>query len=367
MSFINIQLKLMSGDTAAVILPRNFTRQDFRQAVANHYGGVNVSRFYVGPEQLDLEDDDRFNAMKHLINDGVMIFVLERLCGGCFLPNTLILRADKTQIFIQNIQVGDCLLAFTNSGETVPTVVQQVFVHKVDEYLEMSVAGRPSLQVTHDHPFYIGAGRFCPLKNVNNDIGHVFVYKKGSLVKETIIRSKNVIAQNTQVYNLATAYPHTFFANGIAVHNKLGDIGVSFVDVSEVSGLQRLQWSHTAPRWWIASAGICLEGKCTNTHCEAYQQQVIMNIGFGEFDVLTGANSTTTKCPCCAKYVEPTTCAFNRCMWRWRGIKQPAPGEPPEEVSAEWRQADNAYHRFDQGISGTVVWRKLIIEAKKDY
>ncbi|CAF5189270.1 unnamed protein product, partial [Rotaria magnacalcarata] len=43
-----------------------------------------------------------------------------------------------------------------------------------------------------------------------------------------------------------------------------GDMGVDFVDLSNGSGLKRLNWSTSAPKWRKAGPGLCLEGQCTN-------------------------------------------------------------------------------------------------------
>ena len=145
--------------------------------------------------------------------------------------------------------------------------------------------------------------------------------------------------------------------------------GVPFVDLSDTNGYKRVQWSITAPAWRKAVRGMCLEGLCENKMCVAYGQQVIIGIGMQEFDLLIDPSSSTTPCPMCKQYVEPITCAFNNCRWRWKGKKQIA-GQPPLDCSDDWRQADNAYHYFDQTIkgtattSGTCIWRMLKIEAK---
>lgn len=47
-------------------------------------------------------------------------------------------------------------------------------------------------------------------------------------------------------------------------------------------------------------------------------------------DVLLDSNATTTCCPCCAKFVQPLTCAFSRCEWKWTGLK----GQAPARVAA---------------------------------
>jgi hypothetical protein len=94
-----------------------------------------------------------------------------------------------------------------------------------------------------------------------------------------------------------------------------------FVDVSNEAGLQHLQWNPSAPKWFVAGRGLNLEGRCTNSDCEAYNKMVIMPVHYGVFDVLLDSNATTTCCPCCEKFVQPLTCAFSRCEWKWTGLK----------------------------------------------
>lgn len=140
-------------------------------------------------------------------------------------------------------------------------------------------------------------------------------------------------------------------------------MGVKFVDLSNNTGLKRVDWSNRASPWRISKPGLCLEGICSNNQCEAHGQRVIMPIGYTVFDIVTDSNETTTKCPVCNKYVEPVTCGFNNCWWRYQGIKQDEIGKPPRKCSSDWQQADNAYHYFDEYTSGIVSWRQLIVEA----
>ncbi|CAF4688981.1 unnamed protein product, partial [Didymodactylos carnosus] len=77
----------------------------------------------------------------------------------------------------------------------------------------------------------------------------------------------------------------------------LGFMGLEFLDVSNSTVLKQTQWSKTAPRWRVCPPGLCLEGTCTNHQCEAHNQRVIVPIGYKKFDILVGADETTTKCP----------------------------------------------------------------------
>jgi hypothetical protein len=96
---------------------------------------------------------------------------------------------------------------------------------------------------------------------------------------------------------------------------------VSFTDVSHPSGPSILQWVKSAPKWRVAQHGLNLEGQCQNSQCQAYGQNVIMPQGMRVFDLVYQTDSSTTKCPCCAKFVMPTMVAFNNCLYKWTGVK----------------------------------------------
>jgi uncharacterized membrane protein YgcG len=110
---------------------------------------------------------------------------------GCFLPDTPILRADGTRTPISEVRPGEELLAFTTAGEIVHTMVRQVIIHEVGEYLVVGT-DQATLRVTREHPFYVGNGTFKTLEAL----------KLGD--------------------RIFTDRPNTFFANGVAVHNKGG-------------------------------------------------------------------------------------------------------------------------------------------------
>ncbi|CAF2093859.1 unnamed protein product [Rotaria magnacalcarata] len=148
----------------------------------------------------------------------------------------------------------------------------------------------------------------------------------------------------------------------------IGVLGARFADVSNAASVQRLEWSKTAPHWRRTRCGLCLEGICINEQCKAFNQQVIMPVGYRKFDILLDLDDVTTVCPICKSFVQPITCGFNNCWWRFQGIKKAENDAraAPKKCSSEWKQADNAYHCFEQSVSGTVTWNQLIIEATKN-
>jgi hypothetical protein len=154
---------------------------------------------------------------------------------------------------------------------------------------------------------------------------------------------------------------------GIRLKGDIGPTsGVEFADVSNANGLKKVEWVNSTSAWRRTVHGLCLEGTCTNTSCEANGKRVIMPIGYRKFDLISDANESTTKCPICSKYVEPETCGFNNCWWKWSGIKQVKKGEAPVRCSGDWKYADDAFHYFDDDETGTVTWRQLVFEVDKD-
>jgi predicted lipid-binding transport protein (Tim44 family) len=145
--------------------------------------------------------------------------------GGCFLPGTLILRADGTTGAIEAIRPGELLLAFTPDHDIVTTTVRAIPTHEVDEYLVI-VSERATVRATAEHPFYVGDGLFRAAGSLRAG-DSVYRLDGSRLAPELVLDVRRVI-QRTLVYNLCTDTPHTFFADGIAVHNKGGGGGGGF-------------------------------------------------------------------------------------------------------------------------------------------
>ncbi|CAF3907462.1 unnamed protein product [Rotaria sp. Silwood1] len=114
-------------------------------------------------------------------------------------------------------------------------------------------------------------------------------------------------------------------------------------------------WRHIAP-------GISLLGTCTNPTCQAFQQEVIIPIGYRKFNVLADADSSSVKCPVCEKYVDITKLGFNECRWRINGIVQPQNLQAPIPFSENW--SDTRGDSLKEFNLKEFIWRKLIVEAE---
>ncbi|CAF4216093.1 unnamed protein product [Rotaria magnacalcarata] len=313
MTSISIEFQLNDQQPILANLPQDFTLDDFRRAADNIYNHRSfLYSFVCHGKELDLSDEKKFNNCKALITSVTTIFTIEHF--KCFLPETLILRADQREIRISDVQL----------------VVQDIFKHEVDEYMELQL-GENQLYTTREHPLFVGNDNFSSLDNLRAS-DSVYRLMDGNLLSTKITSIQTITAPATVVYNLSTTPPHTYFANLIAVHNKFGK---TFVNLTKGNSPKRIEWNSSAPNWCIARSGICLEGKCSNPSCLAHKELVIINIGIREFDLLTESYKIS-KCPECSKYVEPVTCALNNCMWRWIGLKQSKIDAAPTEVSEDW-------------------------------
>lgn len=144
---------------------------------------------------------------------------------GCFLPDTPVLLHDGKEIPISTVQAGDRVMAFTGSGTLTTTTVNKVITREVKQYVQLETP-RGTLLVTADHPFYLGGGLFRTLDSLRP--GDRIMARTGSGLTEQTIVAINPVNKTVKVYNLQTDTPNTFFAGGLAVHNKGGGGGGSF-------------------------------------------------------------------------------------------------------------------------------------------
>jgi predicted lipid-binding transport protein (Tim44 family) len=138
---------------------------------------------------------------------------------GCFLPESLILQSDGTEKPISTVRPGDPVLAYSPEGRIVQTKVRNILRHTVDEYVILRTE-RQTIRVTAEHPFYVGHGTFKTLDVLKE--GDTIFAREGQSLSEQRIVSIQRVRERVPVFNLQTDHPNTFFAGGVAVHNKGG-------------------------------------------------------------------------------------------------------------------------------------------------
>lgn len=142
--------------------------------------------------------------------------------------------------------------------------------------------------------------------------------------------------------------------------------GAKFLNVTDERGLQRAEWSKVAPEWRRVNRGLVLEGICENEKCKAYKKQVAISMNYRTFDVVSDPDIDKTLCPMCREFVEPTTCGFNNCWWKFEGLCKMKDKKAPQLCSSDWKYADDAYHSFDQETTETINWLRLKFEVVKN-
>ncbi|PIS47384.1 MAG: hypothetical protein COT17_03660, partial [Elusimicrobia bacterium CG08_land_8_20_14_0_20_51_18] len=138
---------------------------------------------------------------------------------GCFLPETLILKADGTQSEISAVREGDELLSFGTNGEITVSKVREIIELEAEEYFEIKTPGI-TVKATAEHPFYSGVGIFRTADSLRP--GDIIYAYDGSGLSASPVLSVEKIKKTVNIYNLKTDSPNTFFANYAAVHNKGG-------------------------------------------------------------------------------------------------------------------------------------------------
>ncbi|MEU6535120.1 polymorphic toxin-type HINT domain-containing protein [Streptomyces sp. NPDC047000] len=146
--------------------------------------------------------------------------------GGCkcFLAGTNVLLSDGTTKDIEDIKLGDKVLATDpKTGETAPKKVTRLIRTDGDKYFnELSIAtkqGIEKLTATHEHPFWspsrndwVPAGRLKPGMTLRTETGHT-----------VIITGNRSYTKHARTYNLTVDDLHTYYvlagATPVLVHN----------------------------------------------------------------------------------------------------------------------------------------------------
>lgn len=142
---------------------------------------------------------------------------------------------------IETIKKGDLVYSFEpKTGEIVQAYVEKTITHLSDHYYEMKLHDGTELKVTKRHPIYVGATYESPFVDAltkqpqykgfeavsHLNVGDtVFVadtiLTKNASMKPTSVASLTLFSSSVRVYNLQTSGSHTYFAENIAVHNKI--------------------------------------------------------------------------------------------------------------------------------------------------
>ncbi|MFF6787331.1 polymorphic toxin-type HINT domain-containing protein, partial [Streptomyces sp. NPDC012510] len=159
----------------------------------------------------------------------------------CFLAGTAVLMADGTTKDIENVELGDKVLATDpKTGETGPREVTRLIVTEDDKHFnELSIAtegGIEKLTATHEHPFWspserdwIEAGKLKPGVTLLTDDGDTVV-----------VTGNRAYTQHTTTYNLTVDDLHTYYVlageTPVLVHNSNCDLPEGYTSSPALKG-----------------------------------------------------------------------------------------------------------------------------------
>ena len=158
--------------------------------------------------------------------------------GGCFLAGTGVLREDGSSSAVESLRPGDALQAFTSDGRLTAARIRRIERRTVVGYLTLTIGG-VTLRVTEEHPFCVAPGRFRPAGELCAGDG-VLALESGALVAHRV-EGVEVSPERATVYDLSVDAPNTFFAEGVAVHNKGGGCFAAGTPVSTASGAAAIE------------------------------------------------------------------------------------------------------------------------------
>ena len=143
--------------------------------------------------------------------DDAMLTIIKEAVFACFLAGTQNTLADKTTSRIENIKPGDRVLSYDAERESFEAgTVKSLLIDRASKYLVIN----RTLRVTEPHLLYAD-GEWRPARDIL--VGNVITTQSGQRAEVSSIRIED---EQCPVYNLHLASrSHTFFAEGILVHN----------------------------------------------------------------------------------------------------------------------------------------------------
>ena len=187
--------------------------------------GIDEAVFSLRPEERDVVNTLYQDVFTNVITRSSHYAPFESGAEkGCFLEGTLV-RTPVGERKIEDIRAGDDVMTLTESGEDVRARVSKTSVHFVAGYVVVN----DSLGLTINHRLLVN-GEWKEAGAL--EVGDELLGQDGARVP---IRSVKRIREWRTVYNIEVDTYHTFFANGVFVHNEEKGGGGARADFREVA------------------------------------------------------------------------------------------------------------------------------------
>jgi len=169
--------------------------------------------------------------------------------GGCFVAGTKVIVASGEEMNIEDIFEGISLLTYnTETNKFEGGVVKKLIRPEKDNIINVRLTDGTLIKSTEEHPYYVKGKGWCSFApHLSAELHDIEVSQlvPGDFVmdsKERWIEIKSIVpeilAPTQTVYNFEIQGNHTYFANGILVHNKMATNygGGTYTNISGVSG-----------------------------------------------------------------------------------------------------------------------------------
>lgn len=146
------------------------------------------------------------------IRDGDTLRFLPNVRAGCFLQDTKVTLPDGSSKAISQLKVGEAVQAYDLIGKAFcESKILTIFTGTSDEYYEIN----GHLKVTGTHPIYANQGWTTVEELRVGDLLYDLHLEQLKVETLSVKHSQNPVP----IYNLHLQQEHTFFANGVLVHN----------------------------------------------------------------------------------------------------------------------------------------------------
>lgn len=137
-------------------------------------------------------------------------------------------------------------------------------------------------------------------------------------------------------------------------NNGGGYIGSSF---NSLQSPKIEPFTNSAPDYRTAEPGISFTSKCKNSTCVAYNHAILVNRGFGDFNV--GVESVKLACPMCGMQAAASqNCGFYRAKYEFTGLT----AENETKIYRNTCKTDE-YYTFEEGEN--IHWVQLLVKVEK--